>query len=260
MPADLELVVAAARMLCADIRELELRDPAGAPLPAFPPGGHIAVAWGRGLRNSYSLTGPGEAPSRYTISVRLDPAGRGGSRWLHRLPVGARLRVSPPRGDFAPVARAHHHLLLAGGIGVTPILSHVRAALRWDRSFRVVYVHRPESAPHAAELAGMCGDRLTGVTSRERFWDTVGPLLRDSPLGTHLYVCGPEPMIEAVRRAAAAAGGPGGRVDTAAMTATRAESPFASGTVVRRGDVELAVFQCGDPAAPPLLLIHGWPD
>ncbi|MBF6371134.1 alpha/beta hydrolase, partial [Nocardia puris] len=46
----------------------------------------------------------------------------------------------------------------------------------------------------------------------------------------------------------------------AAMTATRAESPFASGTVVRRGDVELAVFQCGDPAAPPLLLIHGWPD
>lgn len=239
MSADLELVAAAARMLCADVRELELRDPAGAPLPAFPPGGHIAVAWGRGLRNSYSLTGPGEAPSRYTISVRLDPAGRGGSRWLHRLPVGARLRVSPPRGDFAPVARARHHLLLAGGIGVTPILSHVRAALRWDRSFRVVYVHRPESAPHAAELAGMCGDRLTRVTSRERFWDTVGPLLRDSPLGTHLYVCGPEPMIEAVRRAADAAGWPGERVHTEAfLPVTAGGAPFTAhlrrrGTTVR---------------------------
>ena len=238
---ELELVVARTRMLCADVREIVLSDSSGATLPSFPAGSHIAVEWSPGQRNSYSLTGPSVEPEWYSISVRLDPAGRGGSRWAHELRADDTVTVSPPRSEFAPVATARHHLLLAGGIGVTPILSHVRAAVLWGRSFEVVYAHRSGAAPHLDEMSALCGDRLTVAESRERFWENVTPALARSPLGTHLYVCGPASMVDAVTAAATAAGWPSGRVHS---------EPFAAGAVtggtaftarLARSGTELAV-------------------
>ena len=87
--------------------------------------------------------------------------------------------MSLPRSAFAPVLNARHHLLVAGGIGVTPILSHVRAALEWGRSFEVIYSFRDQSGAHADELAALCGDRMITVstpgelrTASSRSWRT----------------------------------------------------------------------------------------
>ncbi|MFC8526364.1 PDR/VanB family oxidoreductase [Nocardia sp. NPDC057227] len=224
--ADGELTVTRAAALCPDIREIVLARPDGGVLPSFAPGSHIGLHCGPDLRNSYSLTGSGLDPRHYAISVRLDPAGRGGSRWAHGLRPGDRVRVDPPRSAFAPVATARHHLLVAGGIGVTPLLAHVRAALTWGRSFQLHYAHRPGHGAHLDELRALCGDRLRVAHSAPALWAALGPALRRQPLGTHLYVCGPAALNEAVTAAATAAGWPEQRVHTEAFAAP----PVAPGT------------------------------
>ncbi|QZS58820.1 PDR/VanB family oxidoreductase [Rhodococcus opacus] len=215
----LTLTVREARLLCPGIRHVVLADPAGRTLPSFTPGSHIAVTWAEGRQNSYSLTGPSIEPDHYAISVRLDENGHGGSRWVHDLQPDQRIRVSLPRSAFAPVLNARHHLLVAGGIGVTPILSHVRAALEWGRSFEVIYSFRDQSGAHADELAALCGDRMITVSTPGELADQLIPKLADQPLGTHVYTCGPAPMIAAVAEWARDCGWPPGRVHSEAFGA-----------------------------------------
>ena len=227
---DLFVEVTRVRMLCEGICELTLAAANGQALPSFSPGAHIGVQWQPGVRNSYSLTGPSVGPSEYSICVRRDDSGHGGSVWLHGLGIGDRVVISLPRSDFAPIATARHHLLVAGGIGVTPILSHARAAVAWNRSFEVIYAHRPGSGALADEMRSLCGDRLTVVNTADAFWDHLGPRLFDSPLGTHVYTCGPVPMIDDVAAAALAAGWPTARVHSEQFAADVAPGgePFAA--------------------------------
>jgi ferredoxin-NADP reductase len=208
------LRVTRANAVAPDVRQLVLTSIDGSTLPPFTPGSHIAVECGEGRRNSYSLTGPTIEPDHYAISVRLDPEGRGGSRWLHNVAVGQMISVGPPRSDFAPVLNARHHMLIAGGIGITPILSHVRAAVTWGRSFELHYAVRHDRAAHIAELRELCGDRMTVYPGRERLRGALDPALRDQPLGTHLYTCGPASMIDEVADRAAVAGWPTERMHT----------------------------------------------
>jgi dimethylamine monooxygenase subunit B len=234
-----ELTVAGATPLTADVRKLVLRTTDGSALPSFTPGSHIAVECGDGRRNAYSLTGPGVEPDHYAISVRLAADGRGGSRWLHEVAVGQAVSVSPPRSDFPPVLSARHHMLVAGGIGITPVLSHVRAAVAWGRSFEVHYVGRPGTVAHLEDLLALCGDRLAVYARRGELWAVLGPALRDRPLGTHLYTCGPAAMIDEVAARAEAAGWPRQRLHTERFAAAVTDPgvPFAaklarSGTLV----------------------------
>ncbi|MFF0814553.1 PDR/VanB family oxidoreductase [Rhodococcus sp. NPDC003318] len=211
------LVVAAASTPADGVRHLRLVDPRGATLPSFTPGSHVVVSCGtdtdgRARRNSYSLTGPELEPDAYEISVRLDPSGRGGSRWIHDLVPGDTVEISRPRSAFAPVLTARHHLLVAGGIGVTPILSHARAAATWGRSFEVHYTFRPGDGPHLDELRELCGDGLHTYHTPGEFWSTVGPALLDRPLGTHLYACGPGVLIDELVARATDAGWPSARI------------------------------------------------
>ena len=199
------------------VRHVRLTAPDGRVLPSFTPGSHIVVTCGTGpdgqpRRNSYSLTGPGFEPDHYGISVRLDEKGRGGSRWIHRLQVGDPVQVSTPRSAFAPVLAARHHVLVAGGIGVTPVLSHVRAAVQWGRSFEVHYTFRAGDGPHLEELRRLCGTRLHTCTDSNSFREHIGPVLLDQPIGTHLYVCGPAGLIDELTTRAHRAGWPGARV------------------------------------------------
>ncbi|HXR44329.1 MAG TPA: oxidoreductase, partial [Pseudolysinimonas sp.] len=123
-PDGMELVVESTVAQTHRVRSFILRRPDGGRLPSFTPGSHVVVHTG-GRRNAYSLTGPASAPSFYSISVlRLD-GGLGGSVALHELTPGERVLVSHPRSAFAPVATARHHLLIAAGVGITPMLSHV---------------------------------------------------------------------------------------------------------------------------------------
>lgn len=202
--ATLELVVADITELAGGVRALAFRDPRGGSLPSFAPGSSIAVEVGDAAagappaRNSYSLTGPGRRPDQYTISVRLSGAGRGGSRWMHNRSVGDRVTVSVPSSAFPPVLSARHHLLVAGGIGVTPILSHARAASEWGRSFDVVYAYAEGGGAHREDLEDLSEGCLTVCGSRGELRAHLDTALLEQPLGAHLYGCGPVAMIEAV--------------------------------------------------------------
>lgn len=221
----LALVVAGVADLGGSIRTLELRDPSGRTLPSFAPGSSIAVqigGQGAGMapaRNSYSLTGRGRRPEFYSISVRLEEAGRGGSRWMHGLQPGDSVTVSVPSSAFPPVLSARHHLLVAGGIGVTPILSHARAAAEWGRSFEVVYAYGAGGGAHRDELERLSGGRLTTCGDRTALREHLEEALLTQPLGAHLYVCGPVAMIEAVTLAARSAGWPESRIHAEAFAA-----------------------------------------
>lgn len=230
---DLLVTVDAVREVCDGIREVRF---AGAhPLPSFTPGSHIGVRWGTGTQNpysqnSYSMTGPTTDPDHYAICVRRDDAGKGGSAWIHALQVGDEVIITRPRSAFAPISVARHHVLIAGGIGVTPILSHVRAAVQWNRSFEVIYSHRPGFGALVDELGDLCGDRLTVVHDVAAFWSHLNPVLGDSPLGTHLYTCGPAVLIDAVATAATTAGWPAQRVHSEqfASAVSAGGKPFAA--------------------------------
>ena len=201
---------------------------------SHPPGSHLEVRCGadergRPRRNSYSLTGDGFRPSHHEISVRL---GDGGSRWMHALRSGDVVESDGPRSGFAPVLTARHHLLVAAGIGITPILSHARAARTWQRSAEIHYISR--NAAHAEDLRGHRA-HITG--SRAEFWNGLD--LTDQPLGTHLYVCGPAPFMDEVLDRASRAGWPRTRVHTERFGAAPATGEAfsvqlrATGTTVR---------------------------
>ncbi|SNT52678.1 PDR/VanB family oxidoreductase [Rhodococcoides kyotonense] len=218
------------REVCSGVRQVVLVSADGMHLPSFTPGSNLSLEWAPGRRNSYSLTGPSVEPDHYAISVRLDENGCGGSRWVHALAVGDVVSAGRPRSAFAPVATARHHVLVAGGIGVTPILSHVRAAVQWGRSFEVLYAFRDGHGAHVEELRELAGDRLTTVGSSSELRAVVASALADRPLGSHVYSCGPLPMIETVSELARAAGWPAGRVHSEAFGAGPLDAgpPFAA--------------------------------
>lgn len=211
------LVVDAVTDLPGCVRQIRLTDPDGGPLLSFTPGSHVVVSCGidrqgRVRRNAYSLTGSGIEPDAYSISVRRHDSGRGGSRWIHGLSLGESVEVGGPRSAFAPVLTARHHVLVAGGIGVTPIVSHARSAARWGRSFEVHYVFRDDDGPHVDDLAAVCGHRLAIYRSAAELWSVLGPALLDRPLGSHLYACGPTSLMEETARRARGAGWPDARI------------------------------------------------
>jgi ferredoxin-NADP reductase len=218
----MNLEVLAVSDACPGVRTLRLGRPDGGPLPPYTPGSHLVIG-----PNAYSLTGSGVISGEYRVSVR--------SAWMHRLIPGDIVEVTGPRCMFPPVLSAKKHLLVAGGIGITPILSHVRAALLWDRPFTLVYGYRPGFAAHLEELRELCGDRLQTCSVRER----LPRLLGSQPLGTHLYVCGPAPMISFVEEQAYAWGWPRDRVHSERFSADLDPGrPFTvrlarSGTVVQ---------------------------
>lgn len=213
-PADddeLLLQVAAMTELVPGVRELALRRPDGGRLPGYPPGSHLVLRCGA-RRNAYSLTGDGSAGEEYRISVRLLPDGAGGSAFIHLLQPGDLVGASRPRSAFAPVSTARHHLLVAAGIGVTPVLSHARAAIRWGWSFSVVYGYRPGAAAHLGELRELCGNLLVEARSRVELRAAVTAALSAQAMGTHVYVCGPGPLTALVEQTAAELGWPAERV------------------------------------------------
>ncbi len=208
--SDLELVVAAVDDRVPGIRALTLARPDGGPLPSFTPGSHLAVDCGASV-NAYSLTGDGVAPTVYRISVLLCPDGAGGSRWIHRLSVGDTLGARAPRSAFPPVLGAARHLLVAAGIGITPMVSHLRSARRWGRDAELLYVHREGRGAYVEEITELT-DHARIFTDRIPFTVALADALARQPFGTHLYVCGPASFIDAVTTRATDLGWPPSRV------------------------------------------------
>lgn len=203
MDAALKLRVMAATDIAERVRMIELAAVDGE-LPPFTAGSHIEFTTATGLSRSYSLANDPRERHRYVIAVLRDGPG---SAWMHdEVKAGDMLEASPPRNGFALDEAATEHVLVAGGIGITPLRSmayHLRAT---GGRFRVLYCTRtPETTAFGEELAREFGDAVTvhhdgGDLSRAA---DLAALLADRPAGAHLYVCGPRGMIEAARKAAA---------------------------------------------------------
>ncbi|NMO89351.1 PDR/VanB family oxidoreductase [Actinomycetospora sp. TBRC 11914] len=247
----LELRVADVATPCAGVRSVTLVG--DGPLPSYPPGAHVGLEWAPGRLNPYSLTPtpsprgptprdlpPGLDPEEYHLSIALRPDGEGGSRRVHALAPGDRVRATPPRSSFPPVGTAAHHVLVAGGIGVTPVLAHAAWHAFWGNSFEVLLVQRPGVTPHAADLRALAGDRLARATDRTAVPALLDEALRGAPWNSHVYTCGPPGLIAAVAATARRAHWVADRVHAEPFVhAPATGTPFTA--VLRRSGREVAV-------------------
>jgi ferredoxin-NADP reductase len=200
-----------------DILTLELQSADGGLLPAFSPGDHIDLHLEAGLVRSYSLCNDSSERHRYTLGILKDPRSRGGSQHVHeRLRVGQLLSVSAPRNRFPLYEDSAHSVLLAGGIGITPILCMARRLTTLGRSAELVYACRSRrSAAYLSELEAL------GLPLTLHFDDEAGgpPDLR-ALLGrrapdsrTRHYACGPSVMLDAFMRLCAELGHPHAHIE-----------------------------------------------
>ncbi|PRE65577.1 oxidoreductase [Burkholderia multivorans] len=205
--------VAARHDEAADICSFELVRADGGPLPPFSAGAHIDVAVPGGPTRQYSLCNAPDESHRYRIAVLRDPNSRGGSAGMHdRVKIGDTLTISAPKNHFPLAHDAKHSLLLAGGIGVTPILCMAERLARIDASFDMHYCTRSRTRTafldHIARApyAGRVQLHFDDEAAEQRF-DIAARLAVPEP-GTHLYVCGPKGFMDAVLTTARANGWP----------------------------------------------------
>ncbi|WP_343721831.1 PDR/VanB family oxidoreductase [Herbaspirillum seropedicae] len=212
----LQVKVAARREEAHDIIALELVAVDGAALPAFTAGAHIDVHLPGGLVRQYSLCNAPHEQHRYQIGVLRDVNSRGGSVAVHEaLKLGDILTISTPRNQFALVP-AQHSLLLAGGIGVTPILCMAEALAAAGASFEMHYCARSPARQAFRERIAASGFAARvvhhyddGEAAQKLDLDA---LLAQADPATHLYVCGPAGFIAHVVDTARARGWPEAQV------------------------------------------------
>jgi ferredoxin-NADP reductase len=208
--------------LAEDINGYELVDPNGHDLPRFEAGAHIGVrlappdapADQEALWRDYSLWNDPAERRRYCIAVLREKLGEGSRRLHDSVRVGDAVEVSLPRSHFRLAEEAERHLLLAGGIGITPVMAMIAELKRRRADFRLYYCARsPERTAFREDL-----DLLAALGRVVFHYDGGDPakgldiagLLREPRPGTHLYYCGPAGMMEAA--AAASAHWPAGTV------------------------------------------------
>lgn len=208
MGVSLQLRVRSITREAADINSYELVDPAGSALPPFAAGSHIDVHLPGNLVRQYSLCNDPRERHRYVIGVLNVRGGRGGSRTMHEIVrVGDLLTVSAPRNNFPLSPNARRHVLLAGGIGVTPMMAMVETLSAGGADFSVLYCSRtPELTAFRDRLRPHAEAGRVGYYHDEgdpgRGLD-VASALRAHDSGTHLYCCGPTGLMNSVKAATA---------------------------------------------------------
>ncbi|WP_083748978.1 2Fe-2S iron-sulfur cluster-binding protein [Pelomonas sp. KK5] len=206
-PEALQLVVADRRPLTDDIVAFVLRSPAGGPLPPAAPGAHLDVHLDGGLVRQYSLCNAGsDEDDVYAIAVKREPQSRGGSRLMHEgVRVGDLLRVGMPKNNFRQDRSATRSLLLAGGIGITPLISMARALRARSQAFHLHYFCRSDAqVAFREELDRELAGQWTlhaGLTPEETRSRVDGLLHAEGP-ATHCYSCGPTPLMQLVETCA----------------------------------------------------------
>lgn len=208
-----DLVITRIESLARGIKSFRLERPEGGALPGFSAGAHIVVSFGTGTkthRNSYTLTGEPDESEAYTICVMEQSAGRGGSAYLHaRMRVGDRVTVRVPMNYFALSKTTRKHVLIAGGIGITPFVTMARKLSAAAEAFELHYGFRGASnAAFASHLSDNYPDhvRLYDSAAAERM--PIGQILARQPLGTNIYVCGPVRLVAQVLATATSLGWP----------------------------------------------------
>lgn len=205
--ARLKLTIRSVTWEAEDILAFELVDPAGGELPAFEAGAHIDVHVAPHLVRQYSIASDPRDRHRYVIAVLREKAGRGGSAAMHEaLRPGQAIEVSRPRNHFRLAAGATEHVLLAAGIGVTPMMAMAAALEAEGARWHMHYCTRtPEKTAFRRELAPLVAQGKVSVHHDDgdpaRGLDLAATLAEAKP-GAHLYYCGPAGFMAAVREAA----------------------------------------------------------
>lgn len=221
----LSLVVTGIRQLTPRVRAFELRTSDGSDLPPFTAGAHLAVPVrieGRVETRRYSISSDPVRRDRYEIAVLADGVG---SRAIHRdYALGVTLHCGPPVNAFALHDDERPALLIAGGIGVTPIKAMAETLLRGGRDVHLHHAARSGAdAPYAADLVAALGPRVEQHFGAEARLD-IGAALDQAPRDCVVYVCGPQRMIDAVRAEARTRGWPEDRVRFERFASTGAQA------------------------------------
>lgn len=184
------------------VRSLDLVAVGPGALPPWTPGAHVEMVLAGGLVRHYSLFNGPEETDRYRIAVKLEPSSRGGSSTLHDLAVGDALQIRAPRNLFPLDAKAKRHVLIAGGIGITPVLSMFRALVAKGADVSLHYFARGREfaafatmlETHSAAGHVHCHFGLDEAGTKARMHE----LLAARPVAATdaLYVCGPTPLME----------------------------------------------------------------
>jgi vanillate O-demethylase ferredoxin subunit len=200
------------------------------PLPAFQPGSHMNFAVtidGRRVVRTYSCIPPQDG--HLAVAVKLHPHSRGGSRFMWGLKPGDSIELTLPENRFELSWRAPHYLLIAGGIGITPIYGMAKALHKRGAPLRMAYAAQSRSAmPFLAELTALFGSQLEIFPLDEgrmlNIADEIAALSSDG----EFYVCGPLGLLAAVKQAWAAAGRPVSRLryEVFGDNGKFAEAPF----------------------------------
>ncbi|WP_394782147.1 PDR/VanB family oxidoreductase [Undibacterium sp.] len=215
LPEILQVRVAELAPCAEGVVRLTLEAADGGALPAFSPGAHIDVYLGNGLVRQYSLSNFQPAPYIYEIAVGMVAESRGGSRYVHEaIRAGHVLGISTPRNNFALAEEADVHIFIAGGIGITPILSMLRWCELHGKQWRLLYAAKSRRcAAYLDQLEEFDRRRLHLHFDDEHsgYADLVDYLALPQPgsernelsASEHIYCCGPELLMKAVELAAA---------------------------------------------------------
>lgn len=200
--AVLQLKVTRTEAVTPRIRRIELVSADGAALPPFAAGAHIDVALPNDEARSYSLLNDAAETDRYVLGVLREPESLGGSIYLHdRLKAGDVVQATPPSNDFPLYEAGELNILIAGGIGITPIMPMAARLAAIGRDYTLHYCARSaEEAAFLDELSRRHGDRLKtyfdgGDPSRGLDIKALVGIRRP---GAHVYVCGPIELVRAV--------------------------------------------------------------
>jgi phthalate 4,5-dioxygenase reductase component len=203
-PEMMPLRIAHSEQIAEGIHLFDLRHPDGSDLPEFTSGAHLTLRVPNGLLRKYSLCNDPAEHDRYVIGVRREAEGRGGSvSLIEDSKIGDEILVAPPRNDFKLVKSAAGYIFIAGGIGITPIMSMIRHLKSTGGGrFKLYYLTRtPEMTAFREELSG---PEFRGqVTIHHDHGDPeqafdLWPVL-EQPKGQQVYCCGPRALMEAVK-------------------------------------------------------------
>jgi dimethylamine monooxygenase subunit B len=216
-------------------------------LASFSPGSHITIEIPLGekiKRNSYSLCSSPYETDFYEIAVLLPDNSRGGSQYLHGITSGTKLKISFPKNSFALTSRGRKYILIAGGIGITPLFSMLPTLSRYQLPFELHYAAKSIEdcafyqflqQKYGSQVKFYFSDRLDRLLPKQ--------ILQEQPLGTHLYLCAPPSLMADCRSAALALGYPNSAIHQELFGAVKTEKKHPFTAVLARSDKRIEVPQ-----------------
>jgi ferredoxin-NADP reductase len=213
------------------VTRFEFKRTDGALFPTFSGGAHTVVEMkddGLTRLNPYSLMSDPMDQNTYAVSVRRDDEGRGGSLFMHNnVKVGDDMVLSNPVNLFSLDLRAKKHLMIAGGIGITPFMAQIKQLDRAHGNWELHYATRNAAlGSYVDELTATHPNDVNIYYDDDKNFIDLESLLDGQPLGTHIYVCGPKGMINWVRGKTAELGWPLEAVHYEEFLAPQPGKPF----------------------------------